>query len=83
MSLQQAGIWRKNHWVSEVMVSIGVPLADVVDGYRTLLENPHGSVDSTGVSFTPDMAWSWSEESAQLHLLHSTYGAVSQRVSKV
>lgn len=55
--------WSGMDWVVTTMQNIGVPLGDVVDGYRRMLETPMQVVGES---------WSWSEEHAQFHLLKVT-----------
>lgn len=55
----ESGAWRESHdWVVGMMKTIGVPLPEIIEGYRRMLENT-----SVGDGFT------WSEERAQVHLL--------------
>lgn len=57
-------------WVSNAMVTIGVPLGEIVDSYRAMIEsNPYQS----GALQT----WSWSDEASQLHAIRGAESALS------
>lgn len=51
-------------WIINTMKGIGVPLSDVVDGYRMMIENLQQSMNMYD-------EWSWTEENAQLHILQA------------
>lgn len=57
-------------WVSNTMYAIGIPLSDLIDGYRRMIETPQQ--DMSG-----EAPWSWSEENAQIHLLRATERVIS------
>lgn len=57
--------WRDSgDWVISTMKGIGVPLSDLMDGYRTMIENLQQSMNMYE-------EWSWTEENAQLHILQA------------
>ncbi|KAI0557574.1 Nucleoporin [Gracilaria domingensis] len=55
-------------WVVSTMKGIGIPLCDVIEGYRKMME----SSQLSGLS-----PWSWSDNEAQFHLLEATERAIS------
>lgn len=73
---KDSAVWRdKDDWVCNAMSGIGVPMPDIVDGYRKIVENPHGPAT--------DGMWSWSEERAQLHLLQVAEVVINKWVSEL
>eukprot|EP00178_Gracilaria_changii_P027745 TRINITY_DN911_c0_g1_i1.p1 TRINITY_DN911_c0_g1~~TRINITY_DN911_c0_g1_i1.p1 ORF type:complete len:1361 (-),score=186.81 TRINITY_DN911_c0_g1_i1:8021-12103(-) len=63
------GAWESiEDWVVVTMTSIGIPLCDVIEGYRKMMESSQLS------GFSP---WSWSDNEAQFHLLKATERAIS------
>lgn len=81
----------QTNWALNVLRGIGVPLNDLVDGYRALLEQRGAQLSSgssgtasavrdqpmpVNVSTGNDVSGCWSDEKAQLHLLN-----VSERVT--
>ncbi|CAN8073688.1 unnamed protein product [Agarophyton chilense] len=62
------GPWKSiEDWTVSVMKSIGIPLSDVIEGYRKMME----SSQLSGFSH-----WSWSDSEAQFHLLKATERAI-------
>jgi nuclear pore complex protein Nup155 len=51
-------------WVTNAMVAIGVPLGEIVDGYRAMIEN--SSQPAVGAIAK---SWSWTDEQSQLHVI--------------
>jgi hypothetical protein len=59
-------------WVSSALVKVGVPLGEIVDAYRAMIEsNPHQAAAGTGSTM------SWSDEESQLHAIHGALWALS------
>ncbi len=58
-------------WVSRLMREIGVPVGEIVDAYRNMIESPMQRVGIT------DGPWSWTDEGAQLHLMRATERALA------
>jgi Nup133 N terminal like/Non-repetitive/WGA-negative nucleoporin C-terminal len=58
-------------WVSNALGQVGVPLGEIVDGYRGMIEsNPHQA--AAGGS-----ALAWSDEESQMHAIRGAHWALS------
>lgn len=58
-------------WVSRLMKEIGVPVGEIVDAYRNMIESP---MQRPGIT---EGNWSWTDEGAQLHLMRATERALA------
>lgn len=57
-------------WVSNAFVEIGVPLGEIVDSYRAMIEsNPHQTAASAVLS--------WSDEGSQIHAIRGAHRALT------